>query len=438
MEENKVNKGSFLGLVPLLVFLVLYMFTGLSTGSFENMPLMVGILIASAVALILNKKGKNKQDFNWRVDKYCEGGGEKTLILMVLIFILAGAFSGVASKMGAVSSIVNIGLRVIPSNLILPGLFLIGCVLSFAMGTSMGTVSALIPIAVDISSKTGISMPLIAGVVVGSAMFGDNLSFISDTTIAATRTQEVSMKSKFKENIFMVIPAVILNIILLSFYPVAKADFAIYNTFNIINILPYILVVALSLMGIHVIITMSASVIVATLIGVFNGSFTLIESLKVVHKGMTGMEDMAVIAVFVGGLVALMHYLGGIDWLLYVLSKNTKTQKGGELSIAALVSLIDVATTNNTISIIAAGPISANIADKFNIPRKRTASILDLFSSAFNGLSPFAGQLLVAGGLAGISPVSIMPYVWYCMLMIGFGIIGILIGYPRCLLKNKS
>lgn len=434
--EEKI-KGSFLGLIPLIVFLVIYMFSGLYTGSFENMPLMVGILIASGVALLLNNKKAEKKNFETRVDMYCEGGGEKTLILMVLIFILAGAFSGVASKMGAVSSIVNIGLSIIPPNLILPGLFIIGCILSFAMGTSMGTVSALMPIAIDIANKTDINMPLIAGVVVGSAMFGDNLSFISDTTIAATRTQEVSMKSKFQENILMVLPAIIVNFILLVFHPVGAIDLGNHSDFSIINIIPYITVIGLSLVGINVVITMSISVIVAMLIGIFNGSFTFVESFKIIHNGMLGMEDMAVIAIFVGGLVALMKYLGGIDWLLYTLSKNTKTSKGGELSIAALVSLIDVSTTNNTISIIAAGPIAANIADKFGISRKRTASILDLFSSAFNGISPFAGQLLVAGGLAKISPISIMPYVWYCILMIIFGIIEIIIGYPHFFKKNK-
>ncbi|OEJ13655.1 sodium:proton antiporter [Brachyspira hampsonii] len=434
MEEE--NKGSFLGLIPLIIFLAIYMFSGLYTGSFENMPLMVGILISSGAALLLNKKS-DKKKFETKVDMYCEGGGEKTLILMVLIFILAGAFSGAASKMGAVSSIVNMGLSIIPANLILPGIFVIGCILSFSMGTSMGTVSALMPIAIDLANKTNINMPLIAGVVVGSAMFGDNLSFISDTTIAATRTQEVSMKSKFQENIFMVLPAIIVNIILLMFQPVGTIDIGNHSNFSIINIIPYIAVIGLSLSGINVVITMSISIIIAIIIGIFNGSFTLVESFKIVHNGMMGMEDMAIIAVFVGGLVALMKHLGGIDWILYTLSKNTKTSKGGELSIAALVSLIDISTTNNTVSIIAAGPIAANIADKFGISRKRTASILDLFSSAFNGISPFAGQLLVAGGLAKISPISIVPYVWYCILMIIFGIIEIIIGYPHFIKKDK-
>lgn len=432
-DSNSNGKGSFIGLLPLIIFLVLYMATGIGSGSFDNMPLMDGILIASAVALILNKTS-GKRSFSDKVDLYCEGGGEKTLILMVLIFILAGAFGGVARGMGAVDSIVNIGLTILPTKMVLPGLFLIGCLLSFSMGTSMGTVSALMPIAVNIAEKTDINLALISGVVVGGAMFGDNLSFISDTTIAATRTQEVEMKDKFKVNIMMVLPAVLITVLLLAFQPIGTVDLGQELTFNLMNIVPYILVIALSLIGINVVITMTCGIVSAMLLGVVNGSFTILESLTVVHDGMVGMEDMAVIAIFVGGMVALMNDLGGIAYLLDKLTRNVKSARGGELSIAALVSLLDVATTNNTISIIAAGPIARDIADKFKIDRRRTASILDLFSSAFNGLSPFAGQLLVAGGLAGISPVSIMKYNWYSIGMILFGIFFILIGWPK--IKN--
>lgn len=429
MKDGK-KSGSFMGLLPLLVFLVAYMGTGIGTGSFDNMPLMSGIAIASGVALLLNRKDK-KTSFEEKITLYCKGGGEQTLVLMLLIFLLAGAFGGVAKSMGAVDSIVNMGLTILPGNLILPGIFLIGCLLSFAMGTSMGTVAALMPIAVDISAKTGIDVCLLAGAVVGGAMFGDNLSFISDTTIAATRTQEVSMKSKFKANILMVLPAVVINVILLTFQSSGNVSLGNIGAFHFVNIIPYILVIALSLVGLNVVIVMVIGILSGILIGCFNGSMTLIQSLTIVHDGAIGMEDMALIAVMVGGMVELMKHFGGMDYLMNKLTKSAKGRKGGELSIAALVSLLDIATTNNTISIIAAGPIARDIADNYSISRSRVASILDLFSSAFNGLLPYAGQLLVAGGLANVSPTAIMPFNWYSMLMIVFGVVFIAIGFPK-------
>lgn len=426
-----MKKGNIIGMLPLLIFLVLYMFTGLSTGSFENMPLMIGITIACAIALIMNKRGE-KVSFDEKVAIFCKGAGDSTLILMVIIFLLAGAFYGVANAMHAVDSVSNLGLSILPSNMILPGIFLIACLLSFAMGTSMGTVAALAPIAIDIAEKTHSNVALLCGIVVGGAMFGDNLSFISDTTIAATRTQEVSMKSKFKANILIVLPAVIINIILLSMQKIdTSAITGGTYEYDLVNILPYILVIVLSLIGMNVINVMTLGVLSGLAIGLLHGDFGLTGFMKTVHEGMMSMQDMAIIAVLVGGLVALMKHLGGIDWLLYNLTKNVKTRRGAEFSIAALVSLIDIATTNNTISIIAAGPLAKDIADRFDISRSRTASILDLFASAFNGLLPYAGQLLVVGGLAGVSPVSIMPYNWYSMLMILAGSMSIILQVPK-------
>ena len=370
------QKGHFIGLVPLIVFLVLYMGVGLFSGSFDNMPLMVGILIATAVALSFNKPTESLS-LNEKIEIFCHGAGESTLVLMVLIFILAGAFYGVASGMHAVDSVVNLGLTILPSNMILPGLFLIGCLLSFSMGTSMGTVTALMPIAINIASKTGINVAFVSGIVVGGAMFGDNLSFISDTTIAATRTQEVQMKDKFKTNIIMVLPAVIINLVLLFIQNPSISQSAANHSYSLVNLIPYVLVVVLSL---------------------------------------------------VGGLVGLMHHLGGIDYLLDKLTSKAHSKKGAELSIAALVSFLDIATTNNTVSIITAGPIAKDIADEYGVARKRVASILDIFSSAFNGLLPYAGQLLVAAGLAKVTPTDIMVYNWYSMLMIISGLVFILIG----------
>jgi Na+/H+ antiporter NhaC len=430
-EKTKTpNKGQFMGLVPLLIFLVLYMLTGLVSGNFENMPLMIGILIASGIALMMKNKD-NPLKFEERITMFCKGGGDHTLILMVIIFILAGAFHGVASGMNAVDSVTNLGLSVLPSNLILPGLFIIGCILSFAMGTSMGTVAALAPLAIDIADKTGANIALVCGIVVGAAMFGDNLSFISDTTIAATRTQEISMKDKFKANILMVLPAVVINLVLLTLVPIDTVAISGSYDYSLINIIPYVLVIVLSLIGIEVITVMVMGIFSGMIIGLVHGNFTIIEFMKIAHEGMKGMEDMAIIAILVGGLVALMKYLGGIDWLLHALTKKTKTARGGELSIAALVSLMDISTTNNTISIIAAGPLAKDISDEFGISRSRTASLLDVFSSAFNGLLPYAGQLLVIGGMAGVSPVSIMPYNWYSILMIVVGLISIAIGFPK-------
>ncbi|WP_457390114.1 Na+/H+ antiporter NhaC family protein [Vagococcus carniphilus] len=436
MEKKK--KGHFMGMVPLIIFLILYMATGLISGSFENMPLMVGILIASAIALLMNNKDK-PSTFEERVMMFCKGGGDSGLMLMVVIFILAGAFYGVANGMKAVDSITNLGLSVLPSNLILPGLFIIGCILSFAMGTSMGTVAALAPIAIDIAEKTGSNVALVCGIVVGGAMFGDNLSFISDTTIAATRSQGVSMKDKFRANILMVLPAVVINLILLALQPIdATALSTATHEYNLVNIIPYLLVIILSLVGVQVLLVMVAGVLSGMVIGLIHGDFNIIEFMKIAHDGMKGMEDMAIIAILVGGLVALMNYLGGIDWLLELLTKNTKSARGGELSIAALVSLMDIATTNNTISIIAAGPLAKDISEEFDISPARTASLLDIFSSAFNGLLPYAGQLLVIGGMAGVSPVSVMPYNWYSILMIVISLISIAIGFPKGKLSDHK
>lgn len=438
MDNNLKKKGSFIGLVPLLIFLAIYFAMGVGTGSFDNLPLMVGILIASGIALVMRKPNGEKMSFDEKVTIFCKGGGDHTLILMVVIFILAGAFYGVANGMHAVDTVTNLGLSILPSQMILPGLFVIGCILSFAMGTSMGTVTALMPIAIDIAIKTNVSLALVGGIVVGGAMFGDNLSFISDTTIAATRTQNIGMKEKFKANFLMVLPAVIINLVLLAFQPISTAKVAVSGAIDPVNLIPYVLVIVLSLIGMHVIPVMTLGVVSGMAIGIAHKDFTWVESFKIIHTGMTWMEDMAIIAVLVGGLVALMNYLGGIDWLMEKLSAKTKTRRGGELSIAALVSLIDIATTNNTISIIAAGPIAKDVSEQFDIAPQRTASILDLFSSAFNGLLPYAGQLLVAGGLAKISPVKMMGYNWYSMLMLVFGVFFIIIGWPKFKKKENK
>ena len=333
------KKGSFVGLLPLIIFVILYIISTILTGNASTMPLNTGILIAIICAFVfcaMRKKDENTMSFDDLVTSFCKGGGDDTLILMFFIFLEAGIFSGVANAMGAVSSASNLGLKLLPASMVLPGIFIIGCVLSFAMGTSMGTVSALMPIGIQIANVTGMSMPMVCGAVVGGAMFGDNLSFISDTTIAATRTQGVAMKDKFKANFLMVLPAVIINIVLLFFNSSSTALDESALTWDFIQLIPYILVIVLSLIGINVILAMGAGIAAGLIIGIAQGSFSLAESLTVVGNGIISMEDTAVIAVMVGGLVALMHYLGGIQWLLNSLSRSVKSRSGAELSIAAL------------------------------------------------------------------------------------------------------
>lgn len=435
------KKGSFVGLLPLIIFVILYIISTILTGNASTMPLNTGILIAIICAFVfcaMRKKDENTMSFDDLVTSFCKGGGDDTLILMFFIFLEAGIFSGVANAMGAVSSASNLGLKLLPASMVLPGIFIIGCVLSFAMGTSMGTVSALMPIGIQIANVTGMSMPMVCGAVVGGAMFGDNMSFISDTTIAATRTQGVAMKDKFKANFLMVLPAVIINIVLLFFNSSSTALDESALTWDFIQLIPYILVIVLSLIGINVILAMGAGIAAGLIIGIAQGSFSLAESLTVVGNGIISMEDTAVIAVMVGGLVALMHCLGGIQWLLNSLSRSVKSRSGAELSIAALVTLLDLATTNNTISIITAGPIAKDISQKYGVSPVRAASILDLFSSAGNGVCPWAGQILAASGLAGVSTLSIVPFCWYSIMMFIFGVIFILIGWPKGIVKNTE
>ena len=431
--EQKHGKGSFWGLVPLLTFLVLYIITGVSTQNFNSMPLMIGILIASAVALMMHRKGEvDRTTFAQRVTKYCVGGGDDGLILMVIVFLLAGGFYGVSKGMHAVDAVTNLGLDILPVKLILPGLFVIGCIISFAMGTSMGTVAALMPIGVSLALKIHGNMALFCGTVVGSAMFGDNLSMISASVIAATRTQDVSMMKKFKTNIAMLLPAIIVNLVLLAMQPVGQGVHLSGNhPYDLLNLLPYILVIVLSFTGMHVILVLTLGILTGVAIGVFHGDFSLVKSMTVIHNGMMSMEDMALIAILVGGLVALMDYLGGIDWIINALTRKIKSAKGGEFAIAGLVSLLDIITTNNTVSIITAGPLAKDIGDQFEISAPRIASDLVTFSCAFNGLIPYGGQLLVAAGLAKISPMQIVPYSWYCLLMLASSVGFILLSRDR-------
>ncbi|WP_342512978.1 Na+/H+ antiporter NhaC family protein [Sporosarcina sp. FSL K6-1522] len=428
MSNGEVKKGSLVALFPLLVFVLLFIGSGILTKDFSSMPLNVAIIIAGAVALAMNRKEK----FAKKIDIFTKGAGHPNIILMAVIFILAGAFAGVARGMGAVESTVNLGLSLLPANYLMIGLFVIGCFISISMGTSMGTVVALAPIGVGIASQTDIPMALAMATVIGGAMFGDNLSMISDTTIAAVRTQQTKMKDKFKVNFLIVLPGAILTAIILGVITSGNTATLTGNyEYELLKILPYIAVLVAALAGVHVLIVLIGGTVFAGLIGMVDGSYTISSFLQAVASGIISMEDLAIVAILIGGVVGIIKHNGGIDYLLYFISSKIKSKKGAEFGIAGLVSVADIATANNTISIVITGPLAKSISDEYGVDPRKSASLLDTFSSCWQGILPYGGQLLAAAGLASISPVSIMPYSFYPILMALCGIIAILIGYPK-------
>ncbi|MBO0993924.1 Na+/H+ antiporter NhaC family protein [Bacillus sp. SD088] len=425
---TKTKKGSLLALLPLLVFVLLFIGNGIISGDFSNMPLNVAIVIAATVALAMNRK----ETLTRKLDIFTKGAGHPNIILMVVIFILAGAFAETAKGMGAVDSTVNMGLSFIPSNLLMVGLFIVGCFISISMGTSMGTVAALTPIGMGIADQTGISMALAMGTVIGGAMFGDNLSMISDTTIAAVRTQKTKMNDKFKTNFFIILPGAIVTALILWLVTMGNEIQTLGEyPFNFIKVLPYILVLVAALVGINVVVVLLGGTIFAGAIGLIDGSYTTTGLIKTISQGIINMEDIAIVAVLIGGMIGIIQHNGGIDWLLNFIKSKLKTKKGAEFGIAGLVSVTDIATANNTISIIMTGPLAKDIADEYKIDPRKSASLLDIFAGCWQGIVPYGGQMLVASGLAAISPVSIIPFSFYPMALGICGILAILFNFPR-------
>ena len=384
-----MKKGNPLALLPILVFLVLFAYVGIVAKDFYSMPAIVGFIIALIVAFLQNRK----YSFNEKISIVAKGAGDENIITMCLIFILAGAFSGSVKAAGGVESTVAFGLSILPSKIAVVGIFVIGCFISVSMGTSVGTVTALTPIAVGIAEKTGLGIPICVGSVVCGAMFGDNLSMISDTTIAAVRTQGCEMKDKFKQNFFIVLPAAIVTIVLL-FVSTKTTDYNVSDLdYELIKIVPYLVVLIGALAGLNVFIVLILGTVISLIVGVISGTFTMIEMFKVVGDGVTSMYDITVISIVVAGVIALVKENGGIDFILSFIKSKIKTQKGAELGIAGLASLVDVCTANNTIAIVIAGPIAKEISTEFDVSPKTTASLLDIFTSVWQGIIPYGAQL---------------------------------------------
>ncbi len=433
MKEMK--NGNAWALIPLLLFVLLFLGVGIISGDFTTMPLNVAITITVIVALLMNRK----ETFAKKVEVFTKGAGHSNIILMMLIFILAGAFSTTAEKMGGVSSTVNLGLSLIPQNLIIVGLFIICMFVSISMGTSVGTVAAIAPVGFGFALATDVPAALAMATVVGGAMFGDNLSMISDTTIAAVRTQKTKMSDKFKVNFKIVLPGAIITIIILFFLTNGiSIDHTKNYDYNLIKVIPYLLVLILALVGINVIIVLIGGTVLAGIIGLIDGSFGWNGLLNAISKGIIGMEDIAMIALLIGGLVGIIQHNGGIDWLLNFVRSKVKSKRGAELGIASLVSAADISTANNTISIIMAGPLAKNIADEYDVDPRKSASILDIFGGCFQGLLPYSPQVISAAGVAGISPFLMLQYSIYPILLGVCGLVAIILRVPRLNQSSKK
>lgn len=408
------ERGNGAALLPIGVFLVIFLGSGIITGDFYAMPAIVAFLIALMIAFLQNRG----LSFEEKISVISKGVGDENIITMSLIFLSAGAFSGAVTAAGGVESTVNLGLSILPAKVAVVGLFVIGCFISVSMGTSMGTIAALAPIAVGISEKTGFSLAVCIGAVVCGAMFGDNLSMISDTTIAAVKTQGCQMKDKFRENFFIVLPAAIITIVIF-FFITRNGDFKLAEelSYNIWRVLPYVLVLVGALIGINVFLVLISGTVISLIVGVATGSLAVGDMFSAVGEGVTGMYDITVISIVVACIVSLVKEFGGIQFILNLIKKSIKGQKGGEVGIAGLSLLVDMCTANNTVAIVMAGPIAKEISDEFEISPRRSASLLDIFTSVGQGMIPYGAQLLSAASLTGLTPYAIMPYLFYPILM---------------------
>ena len=411
---NNTPKGRAAALIPILVFLLVFLGSGIIMGDFYAMPAILAFLIALFVAFLQNRGLK----FDEKIKVIASGVGDDNIITMCLIFLCAGAFSGAVKAAGGVESTVNLGLSVLPPSLAVVGIFVIGCFISVSMGTSMGTISALAPIAVGISEKTGFSMAICISAVVCGAMFGDNLSMISDTTIAAVKTQGCEMKDKFRENFFIVLPAALVTIGILLF-TTSGGEFRVTEelSYNILRVVPYILVLAGALAGLNVFIVLIGGTVISLAVGVITGSLAVTDMFTVVGDGITGMYDITAISIIVACVVALVKEYGGIQFILDIIRSKIKSSRGAEFGIAGLALLIDACTANNTVAIVMAGPIAKEISTEFGVTPRRSASLLDIFSSVGQGIIPYGAQLLSAATLSGLTPYEIMPHLYYPILM---------------------
>ena len=425
MKDNKKING-ILSLSPLVAFLAIYVVSSLVAGDFYGVPVSAVFLLACILAVAISKGSISD-----RMKTFARGAGKPKVMLMIWIFILAGAFAGTAKDIGSVEATVNAALHLLPPKMLLAGLFLTSCFISMAIGTSVGTIVALMPLGAGIAAQTGVETALMAGVVVGGAFFGDNLSFISDTTIASTRAAGCEMKDKFRTNIWIVLPAVV---VVAAIYIWLGRDVSLVaeaGDVNIVKVLPYLLIIVLALAGCDVLLLLSIGIAAIAVTGWCFGDFGWTGWLESVGGGIAGMSDLIIVTLLAGGLLEVIRENGGLDVVISLLTRRVHGRKGAQASIAALVCLANVCTANNTIAIITVGDIARDIAERFGIAPRKTASLLDTFSCFTQGLIPYGAQLLMASGLCGISPTAIIPFLFYPFVMGICAVGSILLDLPK-------
>lgn len=420
-------KKGLLALSPLLVFILLYLVTSIIARDFYKVPITVAFMVSSIYAVIVSKGLPLKK----RIDIFSQGAGTNQMMLMIWIFILAGAFANSAKVMGAIDATVNLSLMLLPANMLLAGLFLAACFISLSIGTSVGTIVALVPIAAGIADYTGMSLPMIVAVVVGGSFFGDNLSFISDTTIVATSTQECRLSDKFRVNSFIVMPVAALMLIIYLFMGIGTQVENKIGDIDFISVIPYLVVLISAILGMNVMAVLTVGLLLTGMIGLLHGAFDFYGWMQAMGNGIMGMGELIIITIMAGGMLELIKYNGGIDYMISMMTRHVNSKRGAELSIAALVSLVNICTANNTVAILTVGGIAKKIGDRFGVDNRKCASILDTFSCMMQGIIPYGAQLLMAGGLAALNPISIIPYLYYPFLLGIMALGSILVRYPK-------
>ena len=431
MKLNKITpikkKPSLWALSPLFVFLCLYLVTSLLVNDFYKVPITVAFLISSIYAICIT----HGLSINDRVMQFSMGAANKNVMLMIWIFILAGAFAQSAKDIGAIDATVNLTLQFLPGNLLLAGFFLAACFISLSIGTSVGTVVALVPVIAGIAEKTGMDMAFMTAIVVGGAFFGDNLSFISDTTIAATRTQGCAMKDKFKVNFRIVLPAALL---VLGYYVYRGFGMEVpHESYPIewLKVLPYLVVLVTAFIGLNVAIVLVLGILSTGLVGLCTGSIGVFDWFSSMGNGMTGMGELIIVTLLAGGMLELIRFNGGVDYIIQLLTRKINGKRGAELCIGALVAIANVCTANNTIAIITVGPLANEIATKYQVDKRKSASILDTFSCVVQGMIPYGAQMLMAAKLASLSPLSIIEYLYYPMGILVMSLFSIMARWPK-------